>query len=659
MRPRRLFFQSILCICMILSACSGPGFSRSAPDVTLSPLSATPSPLSSPIPGTRMPSTTSSIPTDTAQIIEQTRWGKGAIKGSEFSPDGKRLGVVTILGVYIYDAENFIQLDFIPSDSAWPAAAFSPDWSLLAMGSGSTVTLLRLADKAVVTHLETDRGKVARLLFSPDGRSLVSLVQPPGEEVYTQILDLWEVSNGNLLGTWEAGAMPDLAFTSDSQTIYAWNPVRMDGIYRWQIPSGSPLPVLKDLSPSGLAFSPDDDLMALEGTLTGNTGILIQRVSDRAQVRILTWEQSGFAGKLLFSRDGSLLAAFSYDGLAKVWRIADGTLLQSFDASSAESQFLDISPDDRTVVLPAVDGLVFYNLTDGQIVRRLTGHFNKIDQAALSPREDRVAALIGSTDPETNSLAVWTFPEGQMAYLLTRVGALGFAWSPDGDRLALGDWDGTIRILRSMDGTVVQTLPGHAEQVQSVAWSPDGTKIASSAFSVKVWRVVDRMLLNDLSAAGQWINSLQFSPDGKVLAASSADGKIEVWQISDGQRIAEFPVSTFGDSNVIVFAPDGSFLAVAEQSQLSLWHLNEDKPFQQLPISEAGVVTLRISPDGSLLSCGLTNGTIQLWQIPEGKLIGTLMSGNDGISSLDFSKDGKTLLSASRDGTIRFWGIQK
>jgi len=562
--------------------------------------------------------------------------------------------VFTTLGIYIYDAENLKQLDFIPGG---PNAAFSPDWSLLASASGSTVTLLHLSDQTEVNHLETEQGSVGRLLFSPDGRNLVSLVQPPGDEVYTQILDLWGVSDGKLLGTWQAGAMPDLAFTPDSKILYAWNPVRMAAIHRWQIPSGSPLPDLEDL-PSALAFSSDGRLMVSAGSSTGNTDILIERISGGTQIHQLTWDH-GYITKLLFSPDGSLLSAFSSDGLVKVWLTADWSLLRSFDAGSAESQFLAISPNNQTLTLPAADGLVFYRLTDGQIVRRLRGHFNSIDQAALSPQGDRVAALISGAAPETSSLEVWTYPLGQMIYLLS-VGALSFSWSPDGDRLALADWDGQIRILRAADGTVVQTLPGHSVQVHSVVWSPDGTEIASSSMqSVKMWRVSDGTLLHDLSVSGGWVDSLRFSPEGKALAGLSADGKIKVWQTSDGQRIAEFPSTAFGDSNVIEFAPDGSFLAVAEQSGFSLWHQNEEQPFQQLSITEAGVVTLRISPDGSLLACGLTNGTIQLWHIPDVKLVQSLMSGSAVIISLDFSNDGKTLLSASRDGTIRFWGTQR
>ena len=93
------------------------------------------------------------------QISQQAVWGKGAISASQFSPDGQRLGVVTTQGIYIYDAASLAQLDFIPNAAAFPAVAFSPDWSLLAVGNGSSISLLRLADRAKVAHLETDQGK--------------------------------------------------------------------------------------------------------------------------------------------------------------------------------------------------------------------------------------------------------------------------------------------------------------------------------------------------------------------------------------------------------------------------------------------------------------------------------------------------------------------
>jgi len=339
-----------------------------------------------------------------------------------------------------------------------------------------------------------------------------------------------------------------------------------------------------------------------------------------------------------------------------VWRITDETLLYSFDASSTVNLFLAISPDNKILAIPTPNGIVFYNLLDGSLVNQLSDHPNTIDQAAISPNGDRVAALVSG-----DGLMVWDLNKGQMAYSLSKVGAIHLDWSPDGKWLALGGWDDSIRFLRAEDGRTMRSIPAHTEQVQSVAFSPDGKLIASSSMrSVKVWQFSSGTLLQKISVSGGWVPSVKFSPDGKYLAATSADGKIEVWQVSNGLRMAELPVPALsGDRDVIDFAPVGDFLAIGEISQILLWRFTESKPFQLLSIGDAQVSTLRISPDGTLLVCGLTDGTIQFWQIPEGKLLRTLNSGTEGIVSLDFSADGQIFLSASRDGTLHVWSISK
>jgi len=228
--------------------------------------------------------------------------GKGAITYGEFSPDAKSFGVVTPLGVYVYDIESLKQQRFIPGDSSVRAAAFSPDWSLLAMGTSSNITLYRLADEKTLAHLETQQGKVSRLLFSPDGSLLMSLIRPLGDEVYNEIAELWRVSDGKLVSTWDAGALDNAAFAPDGKTFYAWNAVRMSGVLRWQIPTGMPLPTLTDLLPFSFAFSPDGNLYAannLDNTPEANT-ILIQSVADNAQLHKLSIGDSQFISLIRF-----------------------------------------------------------------------------------------------------------------------------------------------------------------------------------------------------------------------------------------------------------------------------------------------------------------------------------------------------------------------
>ncbi len=635
------FFLSIcLVFGLILSGCSATSAVTSSPAVSTTFIS---SPTAKPL------AAFSSSTVD--HIVEQSKLGEGQITAGEFSPDGKRFGAITPLGIYIYDVKTLKTEQFIASDSPLRAAAFSPNWSLIALGTGSTVTLRQLAGDKALSRLETQQGKVSRLLFSPDGNLLASFATPPGDEVYSQVVELWHISDSKLLSTWEISVYDNVLFTPDSKAFYAWNVSQGMGFRRWQIPSGSPLPAWEGFAPYPIVLSPDGKLYAA----TTVNAILVQRTSDRTQVSKLSIGDSQYANLIRFSPDSSLLAAIINDGTVHLWHIADGASLNTFKTDSNINLFLSFSLDNKMIAIPTLDGIAFYNLEDGSLVQRLHNHSIAIYQAAISPKGDKAVAVV------EDGLIVWDLLEGKVAYALSRVEAIHAAWSPDGQWLALGGWDKNLNILRAEDGKLIRSIPAHQAQVQSVAFSPDGSLLASSSMVfANLWSFNDGSLLHSFPASGGWVSMVRFSPDGKYLAATAAEGKVEVWQVADRQHVAEFIVTNLGgDKDVIAFSPDHDFLAIGEMSQIGLWHLMENKPFQTLPIGDAKVISLRVSPDGSLLVCGLTEGTVQFWQIPEGTLLLTLKGGNEGISSLDFSADGQTLLSASRDGTIRIWKVSK
>ena len=646
------FAQIILCL--ILSACNAQSPAGPAP-VVLSP-SVMQTPMISPI-------------TRTAQIIDRANWkvgstsiGRWSIVSSEFSPDGKRFATVTPLGIAIYAADTLQQLDFISADPPVLAAAFSPDWSAIATGRGATVTVLRLEDKQVISRFITEKGIVYRLLFSPDGSLLASFAKPPGDDVYSEIVELWRIRDGKLLSSWQVSIYDDTSFTPDGKTFYAWSvSQQMAGVRRWQIPSGAALPAWTNLDPYPRTFSPDGKLYAA----TVNAAIMLVYTADKTHLLKLPIAQTDTAYQLRFSPDSSLLLGWFMNGMLRIWRTEDGSQLNSFDAGPPAVRFLAISPDNKTIAFPFYDGIAFYSLADGLLLRRLDNHVSVINQAVISPQGDSAAALV-----EGDALMVWDLPGGNLRYSLPKIGAISMAWSPDGQWLVLGEWDKSLRILRAADGETVGNIPAHSEQVQSVAFSPDGTLVASSSMqSVKVWKVSDASLQRDspslslgqsYSLPGGWVPKVVFSPDGKYLAASSADGKVRVWQTGSEKVVAELPVPNLaGDRDVIDFSLDGSYLAIGEMSQIDLWRYSEPKPFASLQIGNAIITSLRISPDGTLLVCGLTDGAIQFWQIPQGNLIRTLQGGSAGIASLDFSANGWILLSASRDGTIQFLNIEK
>jgi WD40 repeat protein len=93
------------------------------------------------------------------------------------------------------------------------------------------------------------------------------------------------------------------------------------------------------------------------------------------------------------------------------------------------------------------------------------------------------------------------------------------AFSPDGKILATGSEDRTIQLCDAETATVLHVLHDHIAGVRALAFSPDGKTLASGDASgvVKLWHVATAKPLFDLPRAGESCTELVFSPDGSRL----------------------------------------------------------------------------------------------------------------------------------------------
>jgi WD40 repeat protein len=244
---------------------------------------------------------------------------------------------------------------------------------------------------------------------------------------------------------------------------------------------------------------------------------------------------------------------------------------------------------------------------------------------------------------------------------------------------------------------------GHTAAVRSVAFSPDGKKLASGSLDGKVilWDLAGYPLGPPLTGQGEnKIVSVAFSPDGKKLASCGTDGNIVLWDVEKHEKIKSVPVNQ-GKLNIVAFNPyDGNTLACGTQagtvvlleveSGVVLNTLSahngrvyglafspkakkfassgEDKKivfwdFSSLKADGAvedndEVGSVAFSPDGETLASGNLGKEVALWNVAKRERLGSPMLGHNGpVMSVAFSPDGRTLVSGSYDKTIRRWDV--
>jgi WD40 repeat protein len=118
------------------------------------------------------------------------------------------------------------------------------------------------------------------------------------------------------------------------------------------------------------------------------------------------------------------------------------------------------------------------------------------------------------------------------------------AYSLDGLRIATAGWDMTVRVWEAATGREILVLRGHTSRVWSVTFSPDGSRIASSAYEtkkpgeVKVWDAVTGQETLTLKEPTGGVMSVAFSPDGQRIASGGDDGTVKIW---DARPLQEEP----------------------------------------------------------------------------------------------------------------------
>lgn len=290
----------------------------------------------------------------------------------------------------------------------------------------------------------------------------------------------------------------------------------------------------------------------------------------------------------------------------------------------------------------------------------LRGHNGFVPDVAFSPHGDRIVS--GGWD---GTVRVWNVETGKAIHVFElpdRVLCLDVRGN--GEAIAVGLRDSTVQILDSESGDQIAQLEEPPTQVNCVAFSPDGRYLAAGSGTtwdqeaggvghVHVWDLDQKTFVQSWQH-GLQVTVLAWHPDGERVA--SAGKVVKLWNALSGKETTTFdtpPQNHFGLS----FNRDGTRLAAASADRVvRIWDVASGKVLQVLRGHKEPARSVAFHDDGQRIVTGSADKTIRFWDSESGEQVGVLWGPISAVNSVALAPDQHRVVSSSTDG-VRIWDV--
>ena len=269
-----------------------------------------------------------------------------------------------------------------------------------------------------------------------------------------------------------------------------------------------------------------------------------------------------------FSRSGDLLASGGWEGTVRLWQMPEGSEIRHWRAHNDSVNGIVFIDADRQIITAGYDGVLVRRSVDGVLLQRI----------------DKLPAV------------------------------MHMVADAESDRLVTGHKDGSVRVWKASDLTLLQEQTLHRGAVKAVAIEPLLARYASSSTdgTVAVWTDSGSVQFMEEPPADAW--TLAFSPDGRWLSGGTWF-RLYRWNLDDG-LLTTIPTEHIGIIKSIQYINDGQELAsISRQTDSSVYFLDPvsgevKRRFQQHDLCGAYIA---VSPDGRHLATTSDDASVRMW----------------------------------------------
>jgi WD40 repeat protein len=506
----------------------------------------------------------------TRQPIEIPGHQVQAVSSMAFSPDGNSLAALSNdKTVLLWDLQQPnpkpIELPGHQTQVAY-SVMFSLDGNSL-VSAGDKVLLWDLRrPNTLPRELPVDhQGPVYSIAFAPDGGHLAGACY--GGTV------LWSLSGPYAQTKLSSGTARQVAFSQSGSQLASAN---ADGLVRvWGSRNPAAPPSVfpgHDGNVWSVAFSPQGNLMASGGE---DNSIRVWDLHRATTPWRTLSEGRRPVNSVAFSPTGKRLASAGDDKIVRVWDLEQP--LPLFELTGSQGSLRSVAFSSRGTRVASGGDDKTLRVWDLQRPKKapieLLGHQGRIGSVAFSPDGHHLASA-----SEDRSVRIWDL-ERPIKPVLVFSGEYEFslvAFSPDGTRVeSAGLRGGPVFVwdLREPRKPPLRLSDLGIRGADSVAFSPNGDRIAvGDPEAVRIWDLHTNQGPLILTSRNTPIGSVAFSLDGNLLATGGAVGTTRVWDLWQSHRpLLEI---SGGPYSVVAFSPNGDFLAVGnEGGTVGLWPL--------------------------------------------------------------------------------------
>jgi WD40 repeat protein len=526
-----------------------------------------------------------------------------------------------------------------------------PDKRLVSIISESDkINLLDLSSASTVHTLAGHKGNVVAISFSADAKLIAS------SGIDGQI-KLWDAATGGEVRSLRGSAMPvnDVVFSADGRSLTLgggqaaslWE-LTTGGVRRAvALPDDYARAGVDSMFSNGGMLSPDGRLLVTGG---GEGVAKIWDVATGRELKSLPLPQGKELGKAAFNSDGRLLVLVEKDKKRDRRPTAQAAALPAPQpeakppAAQPGQMPGGMAMPDMTNMTKIMEEMRKDPKKAQEMAKKMQEQMkkaqeamNKGDLSAAGTVMDSIGVKLPGMKPAgpPNNIRVLDVATGRelQSYPLpsnlfshsdsdSPFSSATVSLSPDGRTLASASgFGGTIVLRDTNTGQELRTLKTQfSVSVYSMAWSPDGRRLASAhwamkraftdpkaaetvsiddiTFSIKLWDAQTGNELNSLPGHSNFVNALAFSPDGRLLASGSFDSTIKLWDTATGRETRALTGHT-GPIVALDFSPDGRFVVSgSDDGSARLWNAQSGEMLATLVSLNKGDDWLVVTPDG-------------------------------------------------------------